>query len=392
MKDELTGRMLAEGGGWVKLPSIAPCSDESLDFLDVVARGLRRLAASAGSDARRVLAPLAYWMRRASLATVCARAREELLRPCGVVVHIAPGNVEVMFAYSWAIGVLTGNANVVRLPSRRTKVSPLILRAISAALEAPEGRAFEESFAFISYDSSLTSATERLSTMADVRVIWGGDQTVTSIRALPAWAGVRDVAFIDKVSLCLMDSAGVNAMADAELEELVQRFITDAWTYGQLACSSPRTIVWLGESTRARARFWEVLTESLDEQGSQMGAMNRFVTGVELAARGVGTPSFSRGVTRVWVDAFEQGVDGPGEGFFCELQIDDLGELRDRLQRRYQTVVHGGFETLSALESAVRSGALSVDRVVPIGQALEFGHVWDGYELITHLTRAIVLR
>ena len=37
----------------------------------------------------------------------------------GVVFHIAPSNVAVNYAYSFAVGFVLGNANLVRLPSRR---------------------------------------------------------------------------------------------------------------------------------------------------------------------------------------------------------------------------------------------------------------------------------
>ena len=36
----------------------------------------------------------------------------------GVVFHIAPSNVPVNFAFSFAAGLLAGNANIVRIPSK----------------------------------------------------------------------------------------------------------------------------------------------------------------------------------------------------------------------------------------------------------------------------------
>ena len=36
----------------------------------------------------------------------------------GKVLHIAPSNVPMNFAYSFAFGLLSGNINLVRLPSK----------------------------------------------------------------------------------------------------------------------------------------------------------------------------------------------------------------------------------------------------------------------------------
>ena len=38
-----------------------------------------------------------------------------------------------------------------------------------------------------------------------------------------------------------------------------------------------------------------------------------------------------------------------------------------------------------------KSGNEGIDRAVPIGQALNVGLVWDGYEIISALTRKIVI-
>ena len=43
----------------------------------------------------------------------------------GLVFHIAPGNVALSFAYSLMTGLLTGNTNIVRLPSRRFEQSDI---------------------------------------------------------------------------------------------------------------------------------------------------------------------------------------------------------------------------------------------------------------------------
>ena len=41
------------------------------------------------------------------------------------------------------------------------------------------------------------------------------------------------------------------------------------------------------------------------------------------------------------------------------------------------------------MEIILKNGIRGVDRIVPIGNALEIGTIWDGYDIITSLTRII---
>lgn len=53
----------------------------------------------------------------------------------GVAFHIAPSNVAVNFAYSLVAGLLSGNANVVRVPSRDFQQVDIICHEIKMTLQ-----------------------------------------------------------------------------------------------------------------------------------------------------------------------------------------------------------------------------------------------------------------
>ena len=53
----------------------------------------------------------------------------------GVVFHIAPSNVPVNYAYSLVTGLVCGNINIVRLPSKKFPQTDIINSAIIQALE-----------------------------------------------------------------------------------------------------------------------------------------------------------------------------------------------------------------------------------------------------------------
>lgn len=59
------------------------------------------------------------------------------------------------------------------------------------------------------------------------------------------------------------------------------------------------------------------------------------------------------------------------------------------LPPKAQTLVCGGLEPSETAALLARAGARGVDRVVPLGQALEMDTVWDGRDLIAALSRII---
>ncbi len=63
------------------------------------------------------------------------RSRRRTLRfPQGLVFHIAPGNADTVFVYSWALAALAGNRNVVRVSERGGAATEAVLSALAQSL------------------------------------------------------------------------------------------------------------------------------------------------------------------------------------------------------------------------------------------------------------------
>ena len=78
-----------------------------------------------------------------------------------------------------------------------------------------------------------------------------------------------------------------------------------------------------------------------------------------------------------------------GFGLFFEADLPSLEALAPLLPPKAQTLVCGGLEPAEVAALLARAGARGVDRVVPLGQALEMDTVWDGRDLIAALSRII---
>ena len=230
-----------------------PFSDEALAFCAELSTELMRPRPLVPGQAQ--LVSLGYWLRPASIT----RMRESfertatpgvLLVPRGRVFHVTPANVDTMFAYSWLVALLVGNVNVVRLSSRETDLSRRILDIVATTLDRPQFARLRAANHLVrtGHDDRVAAT---LSSIADVRVVWGGDDTVDYFRRFPLPHRGRDVTFPNRHSLALLDAAAIRSSSDDELAALADRFFNDAYWFDQAACSSPRLIIW---RTRPRRR------------------------------------------------------------------------------------------------------------------------------------------
>ena len=80
-----------------------------------------------------------------------------------------------------------------------------------------------------------------------------------------------------------------------------------------------------------------------------------------------------------------------GAGAFPFAEVRSLLELVPAMNRQDQTFSHFGFTTEQLREFALALGGRGVDRIVPFGQALTFGSIWDGYDLPREFTRLTTL-
>ena len=78
-------------------------------------------------------------------------------------------------------------------------------------------------------------------------------------------------------------------------------------------------------------------------------------------------------------------------GYFYELSIVDLKELSKIIETKIQTITYFGISKNEILDFIIEEGLIGVDRIVPIGNALDIGIYWDGYDLIRTLSRHILV-
>ena len=207
---------------------------------------------------------LPLWMRRANLEPLVSLAlrgdravldefvlmapgskRRHRAQPRGLMVHWVAGNVPMLGMISVIQGLLTKNANLVKVSRQNAGVLPYFLEALKQVrYRRPDG---EEISGALLADAVRAIYTDRddpaaaaLSTVADVRVAWGGRDAVEAIMNLPRRFGTEDIVFGPKTSFVVVGAEKLTDVTNAKgVASLIAR---DTVALGQRGCNSPHTI------------------------------------------------------------------------------------------------------------------------------------------------------
>ena len=368
-----------------------PFDDNVVEFLNSLSKTLMK---SREAKAYPDVVTLGFWMRKSSVLELKKRFESEgsdIKIGRGVAFHIAPSNVPVNYAYSLLTGLLTGNANIVRVPSKDFPQVTIINKAIKETLAIyPDMKPY---ICLVRYGREQ-KVNDLFSSLADTRIIWGGDNTIAEIRKSPLGPRAGEIAFADRYSLAVIDSEKYLAIEDKE--RFAEQFYNDTYLTDQNACTSPRLVVWTGrKKEEAKQVFWEcehALVKQKYQFQSIMG-INKLTSSYLMSVAKIGTriePHDDNYIVRVNVPEADPDIMElkDNSGYFFEYDCDDILEIRDFCNNTHcQTIGFlGEKETIMPL---LTSGIKGVDRVVPIGKTMDFDFIWDGYNLVERLTRTI---
>ncbi len=340
---------------------------------------------------------LGFWCRAAHIQNLMQRqskgGKAEIGRGKGLVLHIAPSNMPTMFAYSWITSLLAGCSSVVRLSGRDADLSNIILTGILDVLERPEFSDLRMRNTFITFPRGH-KILEEISLNAAARMIWGGDQTVKSISSIPKAPGCSDIAFPDKYSIALFDAERMAGLTDDELKHSAHLFYNDTFGADQNACSSPKIVFWLKgtEFREAVDRWWNAVShqaERYDFQPWMATEKYRMLCCAYALKGGLGqVHTYGNRLYRVPINNVESPLNDyeANMGFFYEYNIDEIEEIYPHLDEKIQTIVSNLEDSDAVYKAIRRAGCPGVDRVVAIGEALDFDTIWDRKDIIDMLT------
>lgn len=311
----------------------------------------------------------------------------------GVVFHIAPSNVAVNFAYSFAASFLAGNASIVRLPSKYFPQVEIICEAIKETLR--EFMEFTPYMLFVRYGHE-DEINRCFSELCMTRVIWGGDTTISEIRKFSLSPRANEITFANRYSVCIID--GDKYLVADNKQRIARDFFNDTYLTDQNACTAPKIILWLGDNAKeARKRFWHELHEILERKYEikPVQVVDKLVSLYLLGANSEMGVKYIHDednlIVRMQVDKLDAAlVDRQfNSGFFIEYMGEDLRDILPVCGGRCQTISCFGVGEQRLRDIICQGGVQGVDRIVPMGHTLDFSLVWDGVDLIRVMSRII---
>ncbi len=380
---------------------LKPFDDRIISFFDHLSKSIL-----SNKEINKIpeIVSLAFWLRKANLNKM--KEENSLLinnhlykiSPRGIVFHICPANVDTMFIYSMAVSILIGNKNILRISNRMDAPQILFLfDLLNKNIEKfPE---FVNYINIIKYDHN-DETSNFISEKAAVRVIWGGDQTIEKFKKINSSPRTKDIVFPDRISILCIGSEAYNLLSKDEENNFAKHFYNDAYTFDQKGCSSPQSIFIIGEKQsnelcikKMQATLPKYMEEKYEIDIASIASLklNYIVdeaienNGFTVKGNNLATFVLRDGNTPILKHTC-------GGGIFNVYSISDTAELKEYVIPKLQTISYFGLPPANILQLQDLSNGEGIDRIVPIGSALDFYYLWDGYNLFDELSKKVFIK
>lgn len=343
------------------------------------------------------LVAFGFWCRKKNLLNISKNYPQKQIGR-GLVFHLSPSNVPLNFAFSLAFGLLSGNSNIVRLPSIEFSQVKLISNLINKIINKKEFKNLKKKIFLISYNRS-EEISRALSLKSDARMIWGGDETIKRFKYFETKPKCVDLTFSNRFSISLINSNVYSKLNPLERKKLVNNFIKDCFTMDQQGCSSPKAVFWVGKSIKKiKEKFWVEINKSLKKKNDfNLSKANKKIFQIHkniLSNPSIYKVNYSNFQTvrlnllkrkkNLNIENFQAGY-----GTFIEIDIKTIKDLQKYISEKCQTITQFGFESDDIKRVIIKEKFRGIDRIVKMGMAFEISNIWDGYDIINVLSRKI---
>ena len=348
------------------------------------------------------LKALAFWCRKKNIEYLIKKNLSDEIRiGLGLIFHITPSNIATNFIYSLFFGLLTGNSNVVKISSKKTIQSEIICKCLNLILKQKKFVKLKKRIVIIRYENN-DNYTKNISYKCNLRVIWGGDETIKKIRKFELNPSSTDITFADRSSICIIDSNSIIKLDSFNLSILVEKFYNDTYLVDQNACSSPHIIFWKGKKNvnrRAQKKFWDklyalVIRKYNLEESSAVEKYTLLCKKINFLRNNC---NFIKYENYIYILKLKKLVKNLDElrgkwGLFYEYETNNLNKISIFLNKKFQTMTYFGLDKNFCKKIVVDNLTDGIDRIVPIGQALDINLNWDGFDLNKSLTRVVEVK
>ncbi len=382
----------------LKSSFLKPYSKIIIDFLDEFSKNLKKTPnISQYPD----LLYLSFWCRKQNLENLRKdfyEKNKKIKTGIGLIFHITPSNVPTNFAYSLIFGLLTGNSNIVKAPSKKFFQIDCICDVINFLLKKKKFIFLNQLIQILRY-SNKDNLTKQFSEICDVRMIWGGNKTIDEIKKFKTKSRTLDIPFSDRFSMCVINLDKLKNLNESKLKNLFKDFFNDTYLVDQNACSSPYLIAWYGKNKNYKNLFWKKFSIYLKNKYliPEIGVMDKYT---KLHEDIINLKSFKsykivdKNIYLVNLAKIDSSICKLRSkwGYFYQLEINNLKDIFKISNKDFQTLTYFGFEKSYIEKKLINLNLSGIDRIVPIGRSLEINMLWDGYDLNNLLTKVTDLK
>lgn len=312
----------------------------------------------------------------------------------GTILHITPSNVPTNFVYSLAFGLLAGNHNIVRLPSKNFFQVEIICNIFKKLLKKKKFKEIRNRITLIKYVNS-DEISMQLSKVVEGRVIWGGDGTIRKFKNFETSPRCIDLTFADRFSVSLINSNKLFNLSNNKIKILANQFYNDTYTMDQFGCSSPTILLWIGKKEIAKEKFWLELQKIVDKKYlNDLSSANKKISNLThftLSKKKKFNINYHKfNLIRLKnIDDNLDHIHNINFGTFCEMNLKNLNSINMFSSNKLQTITYYGFNFNDLKQTVVKNKIKGIDRIVPIGRAFDLTPEWDGIDIVLTLSRII---
>lgn len=342
------------------------------------------------------LISFAFWIREKNINKIRASyINEEIRLGHGLAFHIAPSNVALNFAYSFVLGLLAGNSNIVRVSKTKFEQNKIFFSIMNKLLKEKRFNFIKKNNSFIKYDQN-DEITNFLSKKADCRIVWGSDKTIQNLKKMETQPLCKDIFFPDRYSISILNLEKIKLLNKNSIQLLARKFYLDTFLYDQNACTSPHCVIWLGNKNKnIQIHFWKELNLQIKNEklfitnekkmfDKLSGICELSSTRKEIIKNSkIGFINLSQ-LKKIPSDIDKFRV---GNGFFFEMSLKNFKRLNLNSNKKIQTITYFGFNKTEIKDFVKSQKLTNADRIIPVGRAAEFSNIWDGYDLIRSLSK-----
>ena len=344
------------------------------------------------------LITLAFWCRKRKINEYKKFQKFNILGR-GLIFHITPSNIPTNFIYSLLISLICGNSNIVKIPKIKFEQTKIIITELKKLLLKKKYINIRSLICLISYNNQ-DEVTNYLNSISNARMLWGSDKTVNLLKTNNKFSRLLDINFPDRFSISLINSDKLNNNMNKVLNNLISGFYNETYLSDQGACSSPQLILWYGKNfIKAQNIFWKSLSNFVDKNYNipKIGPLDKFLLinkNYNENFKILKTYSDKLQIVSLKKLSSNQHEIRGQWGLFYQYNLNyNISQITKLLSSKYQTLTYFGFKKSFFKKNFFKQASLKgLDRIVPVGNALELDFNWDGYDLHKFLTREITIR